>query len=143
VRSRRSGGVSALLADCSPWERADSSRDVVVHSRRGGASELNRHRNSELSITYVREPDASSAPSRRQTMSDNIMAFQAIVVVCTTAAFVSSLRFLRHYLELRHQRRIPPAVDGLAERLERIELTVEATAVEVERISEANRFMSK
>jgi hypothetical protein len=38
---------------------------------------------------------------------------------------------------------MPIAIDGLQERLERIELAVEAIAVEVERGSEANRFMAK
>src|SRR6476660_8650976 len=75
-------------------------------------------------------------------MSD-ILVLQALVIVCGTAAFVASLRFLRRYLELKHEHRVPRSLDGLSERLERIELTVEATAVEVERISEANRFMSK
>ena len=50
---------------------------------------------------------------------------------------------LRRYLELKQEKRVPTSIDGLSERLERIELTVEATAVEMERISEANRFMSK
>jgi HD superfamily phosphodiesterase len=72
----------------------------------------------------------------------DFLAFQAVTIVCATAAFVASLRFLRQYLELRHARRIaaPPAQD---DRLDRIEMIVEATAVEVERISEANRFMAK
>ena len=75
-------------------------------------------------------------------MSD-ILVLQTLVIVCGTVSFVASLRFLRRYLELKHEHRVPPAIDGLSERLERIELTVEATAVEVERISEANRFMAK
>jgi hypothetical protein len=50
---------------------------------------------------------------------------------------------LCRFLELKHERGVPIAIDGLQERLERIELAVEATAVEVERISEANRFMAK
>ena len=72
----------------------------------------------------------------------DFLAFQAVTIVCGTAAFVASLRFLRQYLELRNARRIaaPPAQD---ERLDRIEMIVEATAVEVERISEANRFIAK
>ena len=70
------------------------------------------------------------------------LAFQAVTIICATAAFVASLRFVRQYLELRSTRRIapPPAQD---DRLDRIEMIVEATAVEVERISEANRFMAK
>jgi hypothetical protein len=72
-----------------------------------------------------------------------ILAFQAVLFVCGTVGFVASLRFLYRYLELRQERRAlaPPA--GLQERLDRIEMIVESTAIEVERISEANRFMAK
>lgn len=72
-----------------------------------------------------------------------ILQLQGLVIVCGTAAFVASLRFLYRYLELKHERRVPRHLDGLSERVERIELIVEATAIEIERISEANRFMSK
>jgi hypothetical protein len=68
---------------------------------------------------------------------------EALLLVCGTVAFLGSLRFLYRFLELRNERRVPVAIDGVQERLERIELTVEATAVEVERISEANRFLAK
>jgi hypothetical protein len=68
---------------------------------------------------------------------------QAWMIVCGTIAFVATVHLLRRVLELRHERRAPLALDGLEQRLERIEVTVEATAVEVERITEANRFMAK
>jgi hypothetical protein len=72
-----------------------------------------------------------------------MMKFQAVAVVCLTVGFVASLQAIMRYLELR-QKRVPPAnVDALHERLAHIELTVDATAIEVERISEANRFMSR
>jgi hypothetical protein len=71
------------------------------------------------------------------------LVLQALVIVCGTTAFVASLRFLRRYLELKQERRVPGSNDEVSERLERIELTVDATALEVERIAEANRFMSK
>jgi len=67
----------------------------------------------------------------------------AISMVLGTVVILASLRFIRRVLELKHERRLPIAFDGLQERLDRIEQTVEATAVEVERISEGNRFMSK
>ena len=71
------------------------------------------------------------------------MAFQAVVIICATAGFVASLRFVRQYLELRNDRRIAPPPPAETDRLERIEMIVEATAIEVERISEANRFLAK
>lgn len=71
------------------------------------------------------------------------LAFQAVTIICATAAFVASLRFLRGYLELRTARRIAPPEHAQDDRLDRIEMIVESTAVEVERISEANRFMAK
>jgi hypothetical protein len=72
-----------------------------------------------------------------------MLKFQAIAVICCTVSFVASLQVLMRYLELRRKRPLPPPVDSLHERLEHIEQTVDATAVEVERISEANRFMSR
>jgi hypothetical protein len=71
------------------------------------------------------------------------MFFQALSLVCATVAFVASVGFLRRYLELRNERRGPIGIEGLQERLDRIEMGVETTALEVERISEANRFMAK
>ncbi len=68
---------------------------------------------------------------------------QVWMLLFGTVAFVSSLRFLRRLLELRHERRVPIALEALQERLERIESTVESTALEVERMSEANRFIAK
>ena len=68
---------------------------------------------------------------------------QAWLIVCGTVAFMATLFFVRSVLALKQERRPPLAIDGLHERLERIELTVEATAVEVERIAEANRFVAK
>jgi len=73
----------------------------------------------------------------------DFLAFQAITIVCATAAFVASLRFVRQYLESRNDRRIAAPPPAQTDRLERIEMIVEATAIEVERISEANRFLAK
>jgi hypothetical protein len=75
-------------------------------------------------------------------MSETVF-LQALILVTGTVAFLGSLRFLRRFIELKHERRTPIAIDGLQERLDYIESAVEATAVEVERISEANRFMAK
>jgi hypothetical protein len=72
-----------------------------------------------------------------------VLTFQAIFFLCVTAVFLASLQTFRRFLELKHERQVPIANEELRERLERIELAVEATAVEVERISEANRFMAK
>jgi hypothetical protein len=76
-------------------------------------------------------------------MSSDILAFQGLVIVCATVAFVASLKFIRRFIELRHERRLRNPDEGLTDRLHRIEMTVETTALEVERISEANRFMAK
>ena len=75
-------------------------------------------------------------------MSD-ILVLQTVVLVCGTTAFVASLRFLRRYLELKQERSLHAPGDELQQRLDRIEMAVETTAVEVERIAEANRFVAK
>ena len=73
----------------------------------------------------------------------HILAFQALLIVCGTVAFFASLQFVRRLLELRLERAPSIPARELQERLDRIETTVEATALEVERISEASRFMAK
>ena len=75
-------------------------------------------------------------------MSD-ILVLQVVFMVCATGAFVASLRLVRRFLELRHERSLHTAPQTDAERLARIESMVEVTAVEVERIAEANRFIAK
>lgn len=67
----------------------------------------------------------------------------ALSIVFGTIAFLGSLVFVRRWLEIRQSRRTPIALEGLQERLDRIEATVESTALEVERMSEANRFIAK
>jgi hypothetical protein len=67
----------------------------------------------------------------------------ALLIVMGTVAFLASLSFLRRFLESRGQRRQQTDLDGLQERLARIESAVESTALEVERISESNRFVAK
>ena len=73
----------------------------------------------------------------------DIMILQVVVLLCGTTVFVTSMRFLRRYLELKQERSLRAPDSGLTDRLERIEATVETTALEVERISEAHRFMAK
>jgi hypothetical protein len=75
-------------------------------------------------------------------MSEDVF-FGALTLVCGTIVVIASMFFYRRVVELRNERRIPLAVDELKERLRRIELAVDSTALEVERISEANRFMAK
>ena len=72
-----------------------------------------------------------------------LLAFQAILIICATVAFVASLKFLGRIIERKRDRVGSTNIDGLQQRLERIELAVETTALEVERISEGNRFIAK
>jgi hypothetical protein len=80
-----------------------------------------------------------------------ILLFQAVVFACGTTAFVATLRLLRRYLELRHERpgagatadALAGLLAGLHERLARIEQTAEATALEVERLAEAHRYLAR
>ena len=78
-----------------------------------------------------------------QNLGPVVLAFQAVLFVCGTVAFVTSLRFLRRFMELKHDRSLAASTAELRERLDRIESAVEATAVEIERVSEANRFVAK
>ena len=101
------------------------------------------HGNSNGAGTYeIVTGNVTSPTFAEQAMSESVF-LAAISLVCGTVVVLGSLRFLRRYLELKHEQRVPLAINGLGERLERIESAVESTAIEVERISEANRFMAK
>lgn len=76
-------------------------------------------------------------------MDEELIVVMGLIAL---GALVATFRLLRRVLEMRHERLMRTAPDefaGLGARLERIENTVEATALEVERIAEANRFMAK
>ena len=76
-------------------------------------------------------------------MSD-ILILQIAFIAASTVAFAVSLQFLTRFLERKRLAQTPSRdVLALHQRLERIEQVVESTAIEVERIAEANRFMSK
>lgn len=73
-------------------------------------------------------------------------AYIAVMSVVAVVALGTTLKFLLRLIELRHERlsRTPPETFSvLSQRLDRIENAVETTALEVERIAEANRFMAK
>ena len=72
--------------------------------------------------------------------------FAVLSVVVAVVAFGTTLRFVLRLVELRQERMRhspPEAFTALAQRLDRIENAVDTTALEVERIAEANRFMAK
>ena len=72
-----------------------------------------------------------------------ILAFQAIVIVCATSAFIASLQFLKRYVEVRHERSLRRVPNEVSERIDHMETLLESTALEMERIGEANRFVAK
>ena len=79
-------------------------------------------------------------------MNNDTLFLIAIVAVVAMAGFATTLQFVRRLIELRHERqlRTPPDIfSAVSQRLDRIESAVETTALEVERIAEANRFMAK
>ena len=58
----------------------------------------------------------------------------ALSIIFGTFALLGSFRFLSRWLEIRQKGRSAIQLDGLQERLDKIEATVEKTALEVERI---------
>jgi hypothetical protein len=67
----------------------------------------------------------------------------ALSIFCGSVVLVSSLAFINRLLDRRHEHTLAAPREGDPDRLDRIERAVETTALEVERISEASRFMSK
>jgi hypothetical protein len=72
-----------------------------------------------------------------------ILIMQIAGMACGSALLFASLQFVRRFLELRNERLLHSPAPDLTERLDRIEMMVETTAIEVERIAEANRFVAK
>ena len=71
------------------------------------------------------------------------LIFPIIGVVCGTAVVLTAMNLIsRHFSQRRLSSNTAPN-DEVLRRLERIEQIVDTTAVEVERLSESNRFVAK
>jgi hypothetical protein len=89
--------------------------------------------------TSVIIPSSHDGPTPRQEKM--LFAGFVIVVIAAVIIFQPIVRALARRLE---GRRHPGAIDvGSAERLQRIEQAVDAMAIEIERISEGQRFTTK
>jgi hypothetical protein len=66
-----------------------------------------------------------------------------IAVFCGTAVLLTAMRLISQHLAQRHLSSSSATNDEVLRRLERIEQIVDATAVEMERLSETNRFVAK
>jgi hypothetical protein len=67
----------------------------------------------------------------------------ALGIICGSLIVISSLKLLRSYVESRARRAATEFPRALEERLHLIQNTVEATAIEVERVAEANRYLTR
>ncbi len=64
-------------------------------------------------------------------------------IMCGSAVIIAAMGFISRHLSQRSIASRASADAEIARRLERIEQTVEATAIEVERLGESNRFLTK
>ena len=73
------------------------------------------------------------------------MRFEEMVALISVTAIVSFslVRIVTALISRNRQPALPPSPDRTEERLARIEQAVDAIAVEVERISEGQRFTTK
>ena len=65
------------------------------------------------------------------------------IIMCGSAVLVTAMGVLSRQLSLRRMASQAMRNQDLTQRLERIEQAVETTAIEVERMAEANRFLTK
>ena len=63
--------------------------------------------------------------------------------MCSTAVILAVIAHVSRHISQRRLMVQSPPGDDLVNRLERIEQTVEATALEVERLAESNRFVAR
>ena len=76
-------------------------------------------------------------------MPKEMIPIMAIIVGGCIAIFVPLIRVLARRVELQHAARTSLPDAEVAARLERIERAVESIAVEIERVSEGQRFTTK
>jgi len=72
-----------------------------------------------------------------------IFGLQVVVLLCATTVVLGTLRLVLRHMELKQLKPPAPPPDMLHERLDRLELSIDTMAVEIERISESNRFVAK
>ncbi|MFL5614036.1 MAG: hypothetical protein ACJ796_10285 [Gemmatimonadaceae bacterium] len=65
------------------------------------------------------------------------------IIMCGSAVLITGMSLISRQLSMRRMSSPTQASEELTRRLERIEQAVETTAIEVERMAEANRFLSK
>lgn len=68
-----------------------------------------------------------------------------LVIIATTAIILTGMGMVYSLVRKRYERTAlrTPGLDEISARLERLEAGIEATAVEVERISEMQRFTTR
>ena len=65
------------------------------------------------------------------------------IIMCGSAVLITGMSLISRQLSMRRMSSPTQANEDLTRRLERIEQAVETTAIEVERMAEANRFLTK
>jgi hypothetical protein len=71
------------------------------------------------------------------------LLFPLLAVFCAAAVLLTALAVFSRYLSHNRIASANSSSDEILRRLDRIEHIVDSTAVEVERITESNRFMVK
>jgi hypothetical protein len=65
------------------------------------------------------------------------------IIMCGSAVLITGMGLISRHFSVRRMSPPTPVNDDLTRRLERIEQAVETTAIEVERMAEASRFLTK
>jgi hypothetical protein len=65
------------------------------------------------------------------------------IIMCGSAVTITAMMIVSRQLSLRRMSSQALSNEEIGRRLERIEQAVEATAIEVERLAEASRFVTK
>lgn len=65
------------------------------------------------------------------------------IIMCGSAVMITGMALVARQISLRRMSSQNLRNEDLTRRLERIEQAVETTAIEVERMAEANRFLTK
>lgn len=137
VRPNADGSRTVIVKDASGKEtRIEVSRGGRVQGDVGGLSELARLRELAGTPAFAPAPRRRQIPEGLTDLLTIIFTFVAIVSIGTPFAKAIAKRIER-------QGDAPRVPNDVAQRLQAIEQAVDSVAIEVERISEGQRFTSK
>lgn len=125
-------------------EQAQAAREQALQQAQAAREAARAAREAARAQGDVPQPGILVPPMDMQDMIPPQVVDISVAFFIMIAVIVVGLPLARAFARRLDRKAVPPAVDpGLASQLQRIENTVDSMAIEIERISEAQRYMAR